>query len=147
MNPALLQKHQRGFTLIEIMVVVALIAILAAIALPAYNNYINRGKIKTVQADLTALSLNFENRYQRVLSYPDTDFTSTSQFTGLFNGWSPASKADDFAFTTSLTTSTDYTLVATGVAGGIKDCVISLKRNGERDITNCSHLSANGAWL
>jgi type IV pilus assembly protein PilE len=139
-------KNNSGFTLIEMMMVVALIAILAAIALPAYNGYVARAKIKTAQADLVALSLNYENRYQRQLSYPTTNYADTAAVKAVFTNWVPASTAGEFAFTSANATGSTYTLVATGASGGVNGCVVSLTNGGARTITNCEY-SADGNWL
>ncbi len=56
-----MKRTQQGFTLIELMIVVAIIGVLAAIAIPAYNGYIKQSKV-------TALSGNFENAVRTVKS-------------------------------------------------------------------------------
>ena len=58
-------KNQQGFTLIELMIVVAIIAILAAIALPAYQNYIARSQVTAGLADIRGGVTAFEELVQR----------------------------------------------------------------------------------
>ena len=74
MNTLSMKKVQQGFTLIELMIVVAIIGILAAIAIPAYQDYIIRAKVTEAVsvADMakTAVSEYFQTNAQ---TYPTTN--------------------------------------------------------------------------
>lgn len=55
-----MQQAQKGFTLIELMIVVAIIGILAAIAVPAYQTYTNKAKFSEVVSAAAPLKLGLE---------------------------------------------------------------------------------------
>lgn len=62
-------ERLRGFTLIEVMIVVAIVGILAAVALPAYNDYVRRGQIQEGTGNLASLRVSMEQFYQDNRTY------------------------------------------------------------------------------
>jgi type IV pilus assembly protein PilA len=69
------KKMQQGFTLIELMIVVAIIGILAAIAIPAYQDYMIRSKVTEAMAAAAACKTSVTEYYQSNASLP-SDITA-----------------------------------------------------------------------
>jgi len=99
-------RAARGFTIIELMIAVAIVAILAAVALPAYNDYITRGKIQEATSALSAMRVKIEQYYQDQRSYVGAcqPGTVAPLPTGL----------KYFAVTCTIPDASHYTVTATG---------------------------------
>lgn len=92
-------KMQKGFTLIELMIVVAVIGILASIAIPSYSDYVTRGRLVEGTSALADGRIRMEQFFQDNRTY-----------TG---GPCPAATAN-FTYACNLTATT-YTITATGI--------------------------------
>lgn len=67
----MVQRAQRGFTLIELMIVVAIIGILAAIAIPQYQDYTIRAKLSSAVANVSSVKTAMAEAYSTNGIFPD----------------------------------------------------------------------------
>jgi type IV pilus assembly protein PilE len=119
-------KQQRGFTIIELMIAVAIIAILAAVALPAYNDYTQRAKLTEAFTALSDFRVRMEQFYQDNRLYTGAGLDGCG-VTG------PNSKYFSFGCAPAAQT---YTITATGLANeGLTNFVYTLNENNVRATT------------
>jgi len=119
------RRHKlRGFTLIELMIVVAVVAILVALALPSYSRYVRKAN----RGEAQQLLLNWANN-QEIWRANDTDYATLDEL--------PAPTHAKYDFDLTVRTVTTYTLTATATtADQLKD-----RERGE----SCSPLTLDQA--
>lgn len=76
------QRSRYGFSLIEVMIVVAIIGILAAVAYPSYTDHIRKGRRVDAQTAMMELAQQLEQHYSRNNSYDTFTLASYSSITG-----------------------------------------------------------------
>lgn len=124
-----------GFTLIELMITLAIIGILMAIAVPSYQDYIRKASRSAAQSELLELAAAQEKIFLNSSAY-------AGSVTGAYNGSSAgglgrtSGKTNDGKYDLSLNPvgSTTYTLTATPVVGSSQatDGTISISESGQR---------------
>jgi type IV pilus assembly protein PilE len=130
-----------GFSLIEIMIVVAIIAIIAVIAVPSYTGYVERSKCTDAQADLMELAQWMERRYASNFSYR----TAADEAPTLPFDESPENAiAAEAAFTITIATpdNSSFTLTATPTTR-----IRTVANGGACGTLTLTHQGVEGGWI
>ena len=131
-------KGPSGFTLIELMVTVAIVAILAAIAVPSYQEYVTRGKIPDATSTLASKRVQMEQYFQDNHTYASAPACTSDSSTSKY-----------FTFDCSVAgTATAYTLRATG-SGTMSGFVYTIDQDNKKVTTGVPSgwTSNNSCWV
>jgi type IV pilus assembly protein PilE len=144
-------RNSRGFTLVELMLAVFIIAVLSAIAIPQYNEYILKGKLAEAATVLSTAQLRMEQYYQDNRAYGPTG--------GVTCGIAPGSLSTTRFTLTCVTQKVDgsacdvarqcYTYSATSVGLGNPEFVFNVTETGAKSTTQVPSGWATNAtcWL
>lgn len=131
------RKRAQGFTLIEVMIVVAIVAILAAVAFPSYTEHVRRSKRSECAGVMTMAANMLERNYSRINTYANTPNLPAT---------CPADSGDTtYNLAYSNVTATTFTITATPAGGQASDKCgnLTLTHTGAKGSAN---LTVNECW-
>lgn len=136
-------KKARGFTIIELMIAVAVIAVLASVAVPVYTDYVTRARLVDAIGALSVLRASMEQHYQDNRSYETSgNFTTPCRNTA-------NQTAGSFTISCNVAATT-YTITATG-SGQAAGFAYTIDQNGTRKTTalptGWGTVPQNGCWV
>ncbi len=131
---ALQRRKASGFTLIEVMIVVAIIGILSAVAYPSYTEYVRRGQISEAFTNLSSFRAKMEQYYQDNRNYGSSGTTCANDSSA--SAWNGFASTDYFSYTCTTSASGQaFSIVAKGTTGGAKDSWYAIDNEGHRTTT------------
>lgn len=132
-------KNNKGFTLVELLVVIAIIGILAVVAVPALFKNIEKGKVADLEADISAIRSAVLSYYTNNSEYPIDGDSSTTNVTPIFT---PDKKQSLDQIAQSLNTTTNKASLA--IFDELEG--LSFPYQGKYELTNASgEVGANKA--
>lgn len=139
--------HIGGFTIVELLVVVVVVAILAAITIVSYSGISNRANDTVVQSDISSMSKKLQIYLADQGTYPDTNFESqvSKAFEGLRaskNSYVTSGTLVNLVYCTNLPDKTQYAVVGWSKSSSTKGFYISNSVNNVREFNYA--ISAGG---
>ena len=137
-----------GFTLIDMMIVIAIVAICAAVALPSYSDYLRRSQLPEAFTFLSDYRVKMEQYYQDSRNYGTSAQCAVDPAANSWNAFTPpGSKYFSFACETT-TAAQGYKVTATGITGQAIGHVYTVNQNGDRATTTFkTQATAQPCWL